>query len=135
FNLANAEPGRLLGRIGPRRSGGCRHGPAAAGPVLTIVRIRRDSIVTSGGERIGVRLLGSRTLWVAQAARRFLVAGAGAGGECGSGSGRCRQESPSMSRTWQCWVKRSTSATTQAAMPDRLSADRAKFERDPLPGA
>jgi hypothetical protein len=37
---------------------------------------------------------------------------ADAGGE---GGRRWRQESASMSRTWQCWAKRSTRATTQAA--------------------
>src|SRR5687767_8066320 len=33
----------------------------------------------------------------------------------GSFESFCRQDSPSMSMTWQCWEKRSTRATIQAA--------------------
>ena len=36
-------------------------------------------------------------------------------GGMGSSASFCRQESASISRTWQCWTKRSTRAATQAA--------------------
>ena len=79
--------------------------------LLTIAAIRRNSIVAQVDS---VRLASGRTVAVAQAVRCFLLVWAGAGG-VGSVLWGPRQESPSISKAWQCCAKRSMRATTHAA--------------------
>ena len=107
----------LLDSVGDGAFFARMNGPSGAldGWVLTIAQIRRNSIVARRPRRLRVRPRRGRTFMFAYLTRGFFVVDALAAGRVGSGSLRCRQDSPSILKVWQCWVKRSTSAPTQAA--------------------